>query len=348
MPGNQAPPMHNDISDVPGVAIGHSGSDTLLSGVTACLFSQPATAGVAVLGGAPAARDIENLDPSAAVDHVDAITLSGGSGFGLDAGGGVQAWLREQGRGFPVGSGLVPIVPTAIVFDLANGGNKDWGRFAPYRDLGYAAAAAANDGPVVLGSVGAGLGATTVNLKGGIGSASAVTSFGARVGALMVVNALGSATIGDSAHFWAAALEQGNEFGGRGLPKHIDEAGRLPRWKGGPSPAAVPHATTIGIVATDATLTKAEAERLAIAGHDGFARALRVTHALFDGDTLFAASTKRRPAPATPAETIELGIVAADCVARAIGRGVYSATNPGAGYAGPPAYGDLHGWQTVN
>ena len=340
--------MHNDISDVPGIVTGHAGCDTLLSGVTACLFSPPATAALAVLGGAPAARDTENLDPAAAVDHVDAITLSGGSGFGLDAGGGVQAWLREQERGFPVGAGRVPIVPTAIVFDLSNGGDKEWGRFAPYRDLGYAAAAAASDGPVALGSVGAGLGATTVNFKGGIGSASAETSYGARVGALMVVNALGSATIGDGPHFWGAALEDASEFGGHGLPTHIDDAGRQPRWKGGHPPAGMPHATTIGLVATDATLTKAEAQRLAIAGHDGFARALRVTHALFDGDTLFAASTKRRPPPATPLETIELGVVAADCVARAIARGVYTATNPGAGYAGPPAYGDLHGWQTVN
>lgn len=334
--------MHNDISDVAGVAVGHAHSDTILSGVTTCLFTTPATAAVAVLGGAPAARDTENLDPSGAVDHVDAIVLSGGSGFGLDAGGGVQAWLRQAGRGFPVGASFVPIVPTAIMFDLANGGDKDWGRFAPYRDLGYEATAAAREGAVQIGSVGAGLGATTVNLKGGVGSASAVTSFGARIGALIVVNALGSATIGDGPHFWAASLEEGTEFGGLGLPARICEKARRPRWKGGPAPADLPHATTIGIVATDATLTKAEAERLAVAGHDGFARALRVTHALFDGDMLFAASTKRGPALANPAETVELGVVAGDCVARAIARGVFAATNPGAGYAGPPAYCDQH------
>jgi L-aminopeptidase/D-esterase-like protein len=307
------------------------------------LFDAPASAGVAVLGGAPAGRDTENLDPSAAVDHVDAIALSGGSGFGLDAPGGVQAWLRAAGRGFPVGGGHVPIVPGAILFDLANGGDKDWGRYAPYRDLGFAAAKAAGRGPVALGSVGAGLGATTVNFKGGVGSASAVTSFGARVGALMVVNALGSATIGDGPHFWAAALEEEAEFGGLGLPSQIAPETRRPRWKGGPDPALQTPATTIGIVATDVTLTKAEAHRVALAGHDGFARALRVTHALFDGDMLFAASTRRGDRLRTPAETVELGALAADCVARAIARGVYRATTPGAGYTGPAAWRDRHG-----
>jgi len=334
--------MNNDISDVPSVRVGHAQSDALVSGVTVCLFEAPATAGVAVLGGAAAARDTENLDPSGAVDHVDAITLSGGSGFGLDAAGGVQAWLRAAGRGFPVGGGHVPIVPGAIIFDLANGGDKNWDRFAPYRDLGFDATEAAASGPVPLGSVGAGLGATTVNFKGGIGSASAVTSFGARVGALMVVNALGSATIGDGPHFWAAGLEEHAEFGGLGLGQEISSAARQPRWKGGPASATVSPATTIGVVATDVTLSKAEARRVAIAGHDGFARSLRLTHALFDGDMLFAASTRQRPAPQSPAEAIELGSVAADCVARAIARGVFHAATPGFGYSGPPAWCDVH------
>jgi L-aminopeptidase/D-esterase-like protein len=330
--------MNNDILDVGGVRIGHAVSEAAISGVTVCLFEAPATAGLAILGGAPAARDTECLDPARAVDHVDAIVLSGGSGFGLDAAGGVQAWLREAGRGFAVGELSVPIVPGAIVFDLANGGDKNWGRFAPYRDLGHAATAAAAAGPVALGSVGAGLGATTVNFKGGIGSASAATSFGARVGALMVVNALGSATVGDGPYFWAAPFEEGDEFGGLGPAPSFDAAARRPAWKGGPAPP--PLATTIGIVATDATLTKAEAERLAVAGHDGFARGLRVTHALYDGDMLFAASTRCVPPPAGPSETIELAVVAADCVARAIARAVYLAAAPGGTYQGPPAYRD--------
>lgn len=335
--------MNNDISDIGGIRVGHAVSEAAVTGVTVCLFEAPATAGLAILGGAPAARDTECLDPARAVDHVDAIALAGGSGFGLDAAGGVQGWLREAGRGFAVGGLRVPIVPGAIIFDLANGGAKDWGRFAPYRDLGHAAAAAAAvaEGAVALGSVGAGLGATTVNYKGGVGSASAVTSFGARVGALMVVNALGSATIGEGPHFWAAPLEEGAEFGGRGLPPVIAAEARRPRWKGGPGPATMPHATTIGIVATDATLTKAEAERLALASHDGFARALRVTHALYDGDLLFAASTRRSRSPASPAETIELGVAGGDCVARAIARAVYLATDPGGSYRGPPAFRDV-------
>ncbi len=151
------------------------------------------------------------------MEQIDAIALSGGSAFGLEAGGGVQAWLAEQGRGFRVREAVIPIVPGAICFDLLNGGNKQWGRFAPYRDLGYAAAAAAATS-FALGSVGAGLGATTSNLKGGLGSASAATQGGVKVAALAVVNAVGSVTVGDGPWFWAAPFEIGGEYGGRGLP----------------------------------------------------------------------------------------------------------------------------------
>ncbi len=337
------PVMSNHITSVPGIRIGHADCDRLVSGVTVCLIDGPATASVSVMGGAPAGRDLECLASDRYVDHVDAIVLSGGSGFGLDAAGGAQAWLREAGRGFAVGNMRVPIVPEAICFDLMNGGDKDWGRFSPYRDLGYAASEAAEADSTELGSIGAGMGATTANYKGGIGSASATTSFGATVGALMVVNALGSATIGDGPHFWAGALEVGAEFGGYGLPaKPSDESHRL-RWKGSDTGPAPPTATTIGIVATDATLAKPEAERIAINAHDGFARALRPAHALLDGDTLFAVSTRRRPAPANPSELVELASVAADCVARAIARGVHAATVPSPRYIGPPPFRDVHG-----
>ena len=340
--------MHNHLTDVDGVRVGHAGCTNLVSGVTACLFDPPAIGGVAILGGAPAGRDIECLGANRVVEHVDAIVLSGGSGFGLDAATGVQAWLREQSRGFEVGGVRVPIVPQAICFDLLNGGNKDWGRFPPYRELGYEAASVATS-DLSLGSVGGGLGATTVNFKGGVGSASARTSFGATVGALLVVNALGSATVGDGPHFWAAPFEEGSEFGGFGPARAFSHADRALRWKGGaPLKTAIddggggqPHATTIGIIATDAILTKPQAERLAIAAHDGFARALRLTHALFDGDMLFAVSTRRKALPAGgdgAGALIELGGVAADCVARAIARGIYEAQRPGPLYNGPPAF----------
>ena len=183
----------NLITDVPGLKVGHAHDTQLASGVTTIVFDQPAIASVDVRGGGPGTRETDMLDPAMTVERIDAIVLSGGSAFGLDAAGGAQAFLREQGRGFAVGAARVPIVPCAILFDLLNGGNKDWDRYPPYRELGHAAAAAASD-DFDLGSVGAGLGATTVNLKGGIGSASAAQD-GFTIGALAVVNAAGSVTV---------------------------------------------------------------------------------------------------------------------------------------------------------
>ena len=207
----------NLITDVAGVRVGHADDGKLGSGATVVLFDQPAVAAADLRGGGPGTRESALLDPAMTVERIDAIALAGGSAFGLDAASGVQAWLREQGRGFAVREALVPIVPAAILFDLLSGGDKDWGRYPPYRELGYAAiASAAAD--FALGSVGAGLGATTADLKGGIGSASAQTRDGLTVGALAVVNAAGSAVIGGGPHFWAAPYERDGEFGGRGLP----------------------------------------------------------------------------------------------------------------------------------
>ncbi|TVR06092.1 MAG: peptidase S58 family protein [Salinarimonadaceae bacterium] len=309
----------NLITDVSGLAIGCAHDERLASGVTVALFDEPATASVSVLGGAPAGRDLGCLEPEASVERVDALVLSGGSGFGLDAASGAQAYLRERGRGFPVGNVVVPIVPQAICFDLLNGGAKDWGRFPPYRDLAFAACERA-DRAVPLGTAGAGYGATTVDLKGGQGSASAVTPSGHVVGALAIVNAVGSAVIGGGPHFWAGWLEEGAEFGGLGWPAHVPPQARAPRWKGGPQPG-----TTIAIVATDAALTKAQAKRVAIAANDGLARALRVTHAPMDGDTIFAAATGAKPLNDPIGDLTLICAAAADVLARAIARGVYEA-----------------------
>ena len=205
--------MRNLITDVPGIKVGHAEDLRLGSGATAIIFDQPAAASIDVRGGGPGTRETALLDPAQTVEGIDAITLAGGSAFGLDAASGVQAWLKEQGRGFAVRTARVPIVPAAILFDLLSGGDKDWGRYPPYRELGYAAAAAASP-DFALGSVGAGTGATTVNCKGGIGSASAVTAEGHVVGALAAVNAVGSVTIGDGPWFWAAPFERAGEFGG--------------------------------------------------------------------------------------------------------------------------------------
>jgi D-aminopeptidase len=311
--------MHNLITDVPGLLVGNADDPALASGTTAIVFDDAAVASCDVRGGAPGTRDTDLLAPEETVERVDAIVLSGGSAFGLDATGGVQAWLREQGRGFAIGAVRVPIVPGAILFDLLNGGNKDWGRFPPYRDLGYAAAANAR-ADFRLGSVGAGCGATTVTLKGGLGSASAITSTGAIVGAVVAVNAVGSATIGSGPHFWAAPFERDGEFGGRGWLSPMPPDALAVRLKGG-----VAENTTIALVATDAALTKPQAKRLAVVAHDGLARAIYPVHTPLDGDIVFAASTAKRPLADPIYEFAELGALAANVLARAVARGVYEA-----------------------
>ena len=309
--------MRNDLTDVAGIAVGHATDLALGSGVTAILFDPPATAAVAVLGGAPGGRDTGLLAPEMTVQTVHAIVLSGGSAFGLDAAGGVQAALREMGRGIAVGDALIPIVPQAILFDLLNGGNKDWGRFSPYRELGYTAATAAGTG-FALGSVGAGTGATTASVKGGLGSASMRTDAGHTVAAIVAVNAVGSPLIGNGPWFWAAPFEQAAEFGGLGWPATIDTTLRL---KGVPGTS-----TTIGLVATDAALSKAQAHRLAIMANDGLARAVLPAHAPLDGDTIFAAATGQRPLGDAVTALTALGFAATLVMARAIARGVHAAT----------------------
>ncbi|MBM3607949.1 MAG: peptidase T4, partial [Alphaproteobacteria bacterium] len=241
--------MRNLITDVKGLRVGNAGDPVLASGVTAVIFDEPATASIAIHGGAPGVRDTALLDPAMSVQQIDALFLSGGSAFGLDAGGGVQAFLREQGRGFAIGPARVPLAPGAILFDLLNGGNKNWGRTPPYWKLGYSAAAAAAD-EFALGTAGAGLGATTANLKGGLGSASARTGDGYGIGALVAVNAIGSATIGATPHFWAAPYERDGEFGGLGLPSPMPADALELRVKGAGQPRM--ENTTIAIVATDA------------------------------------------------------------------------------------------------
>ena len=315
--------MRNLLTDISGVSVGHAHDAASASGVTAILFDPPAVASIDVRGGGPGTREDALLKPESTVEAIDGIALSGGSAFGLDAAGGVQAWLAEQGRGLRIREAIIPIVPGAICFDLLNGGNKAWGRFPPYRDLGYAAACAASS-DFALGSVGAGLGATTANLKGGLGSASAQTSGGVMVGALAVVNAVGSVTVGEGPWFWAAPFEMGNEFGGRGLPPSFAPDMLKARLKGGRAATASEN-TTLVVVVTDAVLTKAQTKRLAMIAQTGMARAIYPVHAPLDGDVVFAAATGKKPVDPLFGLT-ELGMVAANTVARAIARGVHSAT----------------------
>jgi len=315
--------MNNLLTDIAGVRVGHADDAALASGVTAVIFDRPAVAAMDVRGGGPGTREGALLDLANTVEKIDAVALAGGSAFGLEAGGGVQAWLAEKGRGFAVRGAVIPIVPGAICFDLLNGGDKQWGRFAPYRDLGYAAAAAA-DTTFALGSAGAGLGANTANLKGGLGSASAQTDDGVKVAALVVVNAVGTVTVGDGPWFWAAPFEIDGEYGGRGLPPSFTPDMLRMRIKGG-SAATPAENTTLAVVVTDATLTKPQARRLAMIAQTGFARAIYPVHAPMDGDVVFAAATGEKSIDPLVGLT-ELGMVAANVVARAIARGVFAAT----------------------
>jgi L-aminopeptidase/D-esterase-like protein len=311
--------MRNLITDVPGLKVGQAEHAKLGSGVTTVIFDAPAVASIDLRGGGPGTRETALLDPAQTVEGIDAIALAGGSAFGLDAASGVQAWLKEQGRGFAVRSARVPIVPAAILFDLLSAGDKNWGRFPPYRELGYASAAAASSG-FALGSVGAGTGATTVNCKGGIGSASAQTSEGHIVGAIAAVNAAGSVLIDRGPWFWAAPFERDGEFGGRGWPAVFPARAFESATKGGPR-----ENTTLVIVATDAILTKAQAKRVAVMAQSGLSRAIYPVHSPLDGDVVFAASTGRRVLDPLFGLTT-LGTIAANVVARAIARGVYAAT----------------------
>ena len=312
--------MRNLITDVPGLKIGHADDARLGSGATVVIFDEPAVASIDVRGGGPGTRETALLDPAQTVQGIDAIALSGGSAFGLDTASGVQAWLREQKRGFRVRTARVPIVPAAILFDLLSGGDKEWGRYPPYRELGYTAAATAA-ADFALGSVGAGTGATTVNCKGGIGSASAQSPDGITVGAVAAVNAAGSVIVGSGPWFWAAPFEVNGEFGGRGLPAVFPPQALDPMTKG-----TVRENTTLVVVATDAILTKALAKRLAVMAQSGLSRAIYPVHSPLDGDVVFAVSTGRRELAEATGGLTTLGAFAANVVARAVARGVYEAT----------------------
>lgn len=311
------PGRRNLITDVAGLRVGNASDATIKTGSTVLVGDRPFVAGVHVMGGAPGTRETDLLAPDKTVQEVDALVLSGGSAFGLDAASGVADGLRAQGRGFAVGPVNVPIVPGAILFDLINGGDKDWAD-NPYKGLGRAAldAAAAE---FALGSHGAGTGALTAEIKGGLGSASLVLDNGVTVGALVAANPVGG-VVGPDGQFWASSWEFDGEFGGRGPVTGFD-------------PSAVPvtkltprTATTIAIVATDAALTQAQATRMATAAHDGMARAIFPSHTPHDGDLVFAAATGARVLETPDIDLMHIGHAAATCLARAIARGVYHAS----------------------
>jgi L-aminopeptidase/D-esterase-like protein len=327
----------NLITDVPGILVGQAEDHRSISGTTVVLAEMPAVASVDVRGGAPGSRETELLAPGTLVDRIDAIVLSGGSAFGLDAAAGVMDQLLEMGRGFMVGSVRVPIVPAAILFDLGFPGRQSWSGKPPYRALGrQAVAAAARD--FALGNAGAGLGATAGRLKGGIGSASLVlTDRSTTIGAIVAVNSWGAVVRPDCGRFWAADFALRGEIDQQPPisnvafdPEDFSQCGSV-------HPGAN---TTIAVVGTDAALDKGGCRRLAIMAQDGLARAIRPVHTPFDGDTLFALSTGTGP-PVEPAALARLGSAAADCLARAVMRAVLAAEPLG----GVPSWRQLWGRQ---
>jgi len=334
------PGPRNLITDVAGIRVGHATDPAALTGVTVILPDARTIAACDVRGGAPGTRETDALDPTCLVEAVDAIVLSGGSVYGLDAASGVVQLLGSRGRGFQLpGSPLTtPVVPSAILFDLANGGDKAWELEPPYRRLGMEACVRAGT-DFALGNAGAGLGARAGALKGGLGSASTVLPSGVVVGALAAVNSAGSAVMPGTITLWAGLFEQTGEMGGQVMPQgpvSLDWPENAKRPK-----EAVPGAnTTLAVVATSAALSPVEAKRVAIMAQDGFARALRPVHTPFDGDVVFVLATGAHALEEPRALALSyLGMAAADCVTRAIGRGVYEAESIGEW----PSYRDHYG-----
>ncbi len=328
------PGPKNLITDIAGLKVGNAQDQTLKSGVTALVGDAPFVASVHVMGGAPGSRETDLLAPDKTVDAVDALVLSGGSAFGLDACSGVMDGLRAAGRGFAVGPARVPLVPGAILFDLLNGGDKNW-TSNPYHGLGRAAFDAA-DRNFALGSQGAGTGAMAAMQKGGLGSASFVLEDGTTVAALVAANPIGSVTTPGDRHFWAAPFEVDAEFGGHGVNTNTGIF-QLPDSRKSHAMHLVPtdrSNTTIAIVATDAPLTKAQCHRMAVVAHDGMARAIVPAHTPFDGDLVFGLSTRPKEPAVDDAALLVIGHAAAVCLSRAIARAIYEAT---------PAKGDLLG-----
>ena len=311
------PGRKNLITDVPGILVGNAQDKELLSGCTVLRSTTLLTGGISIVGGAPGTRDTELLGPDKTVSYIDGLVLSGGSAFGLDSASGVTKYFKEQKKGFKVGNHIIPIVPAAVLFDLSAGGNHNW-TTNPYVALGYEAAMSAST-TFSIGSFGAGTGATTVNLKGGLGSASLELSDGTIIGAVVAVNPVGSVVVGDSPHFWAAPFEMMEEFGGKGIASNFDVS------KKQETKLDMKSATTIGIIATNATLTKAEVSRLAAAAQDGVARSIYPSHTAMDGDLIFGVSTNDISPRISITDTIELENTASICMARAIARAVFSA-----------------------
>jgi L-aminopeptidase/D-esterase-like protein len=328
------PAPKNLISDIAGLTVGHATDEDVRSGVTVLLFGAAWPAGVDVRGGGPGTREIDALSPENLVGRAHAVVLAGGSVFGLAAADGVAAALSAQGVGLQwrPGAPRIPIVPSAVLHDLGNGGDKNWGLAPPYRDLGILALNSAGI-DFALGSVGAGRGAQAGLIKGGIGSASVDLGEGLIVAALAAVNSVGSPLMPDGKTYWAWPFELIQEFGGGGPPRQaIDVSDPAPdesrllalgRLQTGAN-------TTLGVVACNGDLTTVECKRVAMMAQDGIARAVRPAHTPFDGDTVFAVASGALTLHGNserPTHIARIGSAAADCLARAIARSVHAGTD---------------------
>ena len=322
------PGPRNAITDVSGILVGQAGDEALLSGVTVVRPESAAVAAVDCRGGGPGTRETDALKPENLVDAVHAVVLSGGSAMGLEAAGGVAECLRREGRGFPVLEGVVvPIVPSAVLFDLHNGGDKGLIREGTYHSLGTAAYGGLGD-EVAQGNHGAGTGARAGAIKGGLGTASLLDDQGFVAGALVAVNAFGSVLRTGGGRFWASdwlCPEDGvrqPEGEVQDVPMSLDFDFESPFRQGAN--------TTIAVVAVNGRLSRSQALRVAIMAQDGLARAIRPAHTPFDGDTVFVLATgERELGPMPPVDVARLGMMAADCLCRAVMRGVYLARDAG-------------------
>jgi L-aminopeptidase/D-esterase-like protein len=327
----------NLITDVAGLTVGNAENRGIVTGVTVVVPDEPAEAAVELRGGAPGTRETDALDPTAIAGQAHAVVLSGGSVFGLDAASGVTDALAARGIGFRFGLQPLacPVVPAAILFDLLNGGNKDFAGAPPYDRLGREALANAAK-HFALGNAGAGYGAICGRLKGGLGSASAVLE-GFTVGALVAVNSFGSAVNPATGALWAAPFALDGEFGDEPARRSADETWHAV-FAGSKAERAEPatgQSTTIAVVATDAILSKTEVSRLATMAADGLPRAIRPIHTPYDGDCVFALATARQILPESRTRALAaLGTLAADALARAVGRALWEAT----AIPGWPAY----------
>ncbi|MDX2258292.1 MAG: P1 family peptidase [Hyphomicrobiaceae bacterium] len=340
----------NLLTDVAGLSVGNAHDAASCSGVSVVLCDAPAVAAVDVRGGGPGTRETDALGLAGTVEAIHAVVLSGGSAFGLAAAGAVQERLAKSGVGFKVGDIAVPIVPQAVLFDLAVVARPEPPLPDLYRRLALAACEDASQGAFALGSAGAGYGATTARLRGGLGSASALLEDGITVGALVAVNPVGCVTCGEAGHFWAHPFEIGEEFGGLGGPAAAVRLPTAPRLKGWASALGAPgpmrpggagQNTTIAVIATNVRLDRRQCHRLAVMAQTGLARAIHPVHTPLDGDSVFAIATGYVSLRDAVYGLAELGSVAADTLSRAVARAIYMADAPPPHWRGPPAWRHL-------